>query len=140
MLFTVSAKASSFGGFPNIGLTKTLLLSGFDQNAQINLIICKNSELMAGSQYPQTTRSLLKTELQGYYYLLYYYCFCSVDKNHHLHRRWINPFPQLLASHYLKMNRDVINSTQGTTRKLKTHIYQFESWARDPSGFWNPGK
>ena len=63
MLFTVSAKASSFGGFSNIGSTKTLLFSGFDKNAQMKLIICENSELMAGSQYPQTTRSLLKKGL-----------------------------------------------------------------------------
>ena len=63
MLFTVSAKASSFGGLSNIGSTKNVTISGFDQNALINLIICKNSELMAGSQYPQTTRSLLKTGL-----------------------------------------------------------------------------
>ena len=63
MLFTVSTKASSFGGLSNIGSTKTLLFSGFDQNAQINLITCKNSELMAESQYPQTARSLLKTGL-----------------------------------------------------------------------------
>ena len=56
-------QASSFGGLSNIGSTKTLMFSGFDQNAQINLITCRNSELMAGSQYPQTTRSLLKTGL-----------------------------------------------------------------------------
>ena len=56
MLFTVSTKASSFGGLCNIGSTKTLLFSGFDQNAQINLFTCKISELMTGSQYPQTTR------------------------------------------------------------------------------------
>ena len=49
---------------------------------------------MAGSQYSQTTMSLLK---QGYSYLLNYYCFCSVDKNHHLHRRWINPFTLTLS-------------------------------------------
>ena len=54
--------------FSNIGSTKTLLFSGFDQNAQINWITCKNSELMAGSQYPQTTRSLLKTGLLSLYY------------------------------------------------------------------------
>ena len=35
------------------------------------MLTCKTSELMAGSQYPQTTRSLLK---KGYYYSLYYYC------------------------------------------------------------------
>ena len=56
-------QASSFGGLVNIGSTKTLLFSGFGQNAQINVITCRNSELMAGSQYPQTTRSLLKTGL-----------------------------------------------------------------------------
>ena len=56
-------QASTFGGRSNIGSTKTLLFSGFDQNAQINLITCKISELMAGSQYPQTTRSLLETGL-----------------------------------------------------------------------------
>ena len=38
-------------------------VSSFDQNALINLIMCRNSELMAGSQYPQTTRSLLQTGL-----------------------------------------------------------------------------
>ena len=63
MLFTVSTKASSFGGVSNIGSKKTLLFSGFDQKAQINLLTCKISELMAASQYPQTTRSLLKTGL-----------------------------------------------------------------------------
>ena len=45
-------QASAFGGLSNIGSTKTLLFSGFEQNAQINLITCKISELMAGSQYP----------------------------------------------------------------------------------------
>ena len=45
------------------GRQKNVTVSGFDQNALINLIISKNSELMAGSQYPQTTRSLLKTGL-----------------------------------------------------------------------------
>ena len=63
MLFTVCTKASSFGGLSNFGSTKTLLFSGFDQNAQNNLLTCEISELTAGSQYPQTTRSLLKTEL-----------------------------------------------------------------------------
>ena len=61
MFFNVSTNASSFGGLSNIGSTKTLLFSGFEQNAQINLITCKISELMTGSQYPQTTISLLKT-------------------------------------------------------------------------------
>ena len=41
------------------------------------------------------------------YYLLNYCCFCSVDENHHLHRRCINPFPHLLASHLSRMNSDV---------------------------------
>ena len=50
MLFTVSAKASSFEGLSNIGSTKNVTVSGFDQNALINLTICKNNELMAGSQ------------------------------------------------------------------------------------------
>ena len=63
MLFTVSANASSFEGLSNIGSTKNVTVSGVDQNALINLIICKNSELMAGSQYPQTRRSLSKTGL-----------------------------------------------------------------------------
>ena len=44
MLFTVSTKASSFGGLSNIGSTKTLLFSGFGQNAQINLLTCKSSD------------------------------------------------------------------------------------------------
>ena len=67
MFFTVSTKPVLFGGLSYIGSTKTLLFSGFDQNAQINWITCKNSELMAGSQYPQTTRSLLKTGATIYY-------------------------------------------------------------------------
>ena len=49
MLFTVSAKASSFGGLSNIGSTKkNVFVSGSDQNARITLIICKNGDLMAG--------------------------------------------------------------------------------------------
>ena len=74
-------------------------------NTQINLIVCKISELMAASQYPQTTRSLLKTRLLLFIILILF--FFSVDKNHRFHGRWINPLPQLLASHYLKMNPDV---------------------------------
>ena len=67
MLFIVSAKASSFGGLSNIGSTKkNVTVSGFDQNVLINLIICQNSELMAGSQYPQTTRSLRKIGLASH--------------------------------------------------------------------------
>ena len=50
---------------------------------------------MAGSQYRQTTRSLLKTGLLLMIMLL---LLLSVDKNHHMHRRRINPFPQLVAS------------------------------------------
>ena len=69
MLLTVSAKASSFGGLSNIGSTKNVTVSGFDQNALIHFMICQNSELMAGSQYPQTTRSLLKTGLFLMYYI-----------------------------------------------------------------------
>ena len=63
MLLNVSTKASSLCGPFNIGSTKSLLLWAIGKNAQINLVTCKNNELMAGSQYPQTTRSLLKTEL-----------------------------------------------------------------------------
>ena len=70
MLFTVFVKASSFGGLSNIGSTKkNVTVSGFDQNALMYLIICKKSELMAGSQYPQTTRSLLKTGLLFLFYI-----------------------------------------------------------------------
>ena len=70
MLLTVSAKASSFGGLSIIGSTKkNVTVSGFDQNALINLITCKSSELMGGSQYPQTTRSLVKTGLVLKYYI-----------------------------------------------------------------------
>ena len=65
MLLTVSAIASSLCGPFNINVTS----SGFGQNAQINLITRKNSELMAGSQYPQTTRSLLKTGLLLIHYI-----------------------------------------------------------------------
>ena len=48
---------------------KNVTVLGFGQNAQINLITSENSELMAGSQYPHTTRSLLKTGLLLIYYI-----------------------------------------------------------------------
>ena len=70
-------------------------------------------------------------------YILYYYCFCSVDKNHHLHRRWINPFPHFLASHDLKTNLVLIKFNSRHSRKLKICIKQFKFQFRDPSGFWN---
>ena len=69
MLFTVSAEASSFGGLSNIGSTKNVTVSGVDQNALMNLISCRNSELIAGFQYPQTTRSLVKTGLLHIYHI-----------------------------------------------------------------------
>ena len=73
MLFTVSAKASSFGCLSNIGSTKkNITVSGFDHYALINLIICKNSELMADSVSPHhevTTKNRATT------YILYYYWF-----------------------------------------------------------------
>ena len=56
-------QASTFGGLSNIGSTKNVTAFGFGQNTQISLITCRNSELMAGSQYAQTTRSLLKSGL-----------------------------------------------------------------------------
>ena len=59
-----------FGGLFKIGSRKTLMFSGFDQNAQIKLLTCKFRELMAESQYPQTTRSLLKTGLLLFVILL----------------------------------------------------------------------
>ena len=63
MIFTVSTKPVLSVVFSNIGSTKNVTAFGFGENTQINLIICRNSELMAGSQYPQTTRLLLKTGL-----------------------------------------------------------------------------
>ena len=69
MLFKDSSKASSFDGLSNIGSTKNVTVSGVDQNALINLILCKNSELVAGSQYPQTTRTLSKLGLLFIYFV-----------------------------------------------------------------------
>ena len=107
MLFTVSAKASSFGGFPNIGSTKNVTASGFGQNTQINLIICTNEELMAGSHYPETERSLPKTGLLLFiillpYYVPYYRVFRSTstwkeyDKAMKINReQWLDyPYPE----------------------------------------------
>ena len=51
--------------------------------------------------------------------LSYYYCFCSVDKSHNLHRRWINTFSQLQASHNVKTKCYYFNS--GPNQKLKVH-------------------
>ena len=63
MLSTVSTKPVLSVVLSNIGSTKNVTAFGFGQNSQINLIKCTTSELLAGSQYPQTTRSLLKTGL-----------------------------------------------------------------------------
>ena len=41
------------------------------RSSQTTLVTCKNGELMAGSQYPQTTRSLLKSGLLHGYYITY---------------------------------------------------------------------
>ena len=76
----------------------------------------QNSELMAGSQYLQTTRSLLYTGLP---LILNYNYFCSVDTKHHIHRRWINSFPQLLASLDLKTNLVLIKFNSRPSGKLK---------------------
>ena len=46
-------QASSFGGLFNIGSTKTLLFSGFDENAQINLILCKIVSSWLGLSIPR---------------------------------------------------------------------------------------
>ena len=62
-LLTVSDKASFLCGPFNIGSTKSLLFWAIGQKARLILVTCRNSALMAGSQYPQTTRSLLKTGL-----------------------------------------------------------------------------
>ena len=70
MLFTVSVKASSFGWSFQHCVDKNVTVCGFGQNTLFNLIICKNSELMAGSQCPQTTRSVLKTGLLLFLILL----------------------------------------------------------------------
>ena len=75
---------------------------------------------------------------RGYYLFNNFLLFCSVDKNHHSHWRWINPFPQLLASHYLKSNLVVINSIQDISGIKKFVKMTFEFSSRDPSGFWNP--
>ena len=48
---------------------KNVTVLGFGQNAQINLITSENSELMAVSHYPHTTRSLLKTGLLIIHYI-----------------------------------------------------------------------
>ena len=69
MLLTVSTKAKYLCGPSNIGSTKSLLFWAIGQNAQINLLTCKNIELMAGSQYPQTTKSLLKSGLLLVFYI-----------------------------------------------------------------------
>ena len=63
MLLTVSTKPVLSVVFLTSGRQKNVTAFGFGQNTQINLITCRNSELMAGSQYPQTTRSLLKSGL-----------------------------------------------------------------------------
>ena len=97
-------QASTFGGLSNIGSTKTLLLSASVKTLKLTRL---HAEIASSWPGPSTPRPRGHSQKQGYYYLLNYYCFCSVDKNHHLHRRWINPFPQLLASHLSRLNSDV---------------------------------
>ena len=97
-------QASTFGGLSNIGSTKTLLLSASVKTLKLTRLHAEIVSSWLGLSIPRPRGHSLN---QGYYYLLNYYCFCSVDKNHHLHRRWINPFPQLLASHPSKMNSGV---------------------------------
>ena len=65
VLLTVATKASSICGPLNSRRQGHYYLV----TAQINVVTCKNSELMAGSQYPQTTRSLLKTGLLLNYHI-----------------------------------------------------------------------
>ena len=73
-------------------------------------------------------------------------CSCTLEleliplKNHHLHRRWIKPFPQLLASHDLKTNLVLFKFNSRHSGKLKICIKQFKFESRDPSEFWNPEK
>ena len=59
----------SLSGPFNIGSTKPSLFWAIGQKAQVNLVTCTNFELMAGSQYPQTTRSLLKTGVLLMHYI-----------------------------------------------------------------------
>ena len=90
---------------------------------------------MAGSVSPDHVVTLKNRATT---YLLQYFCFCSVDKNHHIHRVWINPFPQLLASHTLKMNTVLIKFNLGHSRKLVVINLELQFPPRDRSRFWNP--
>ena len=64
---------------------------------------------------------------------LYYDCFCSVEKNHHLHRGLITLFPQLLAFHYLKKSLNGNNSIQDISGKLKKYLtYSLSSTPETP--------
>ena len=44
-----------------------------------------------------------------------------MNKNQHIHRRLINPFPQLPAIHTLTMNSMLIEFNSGHSRKLKVN-------------------
>ena len=52
MLFTVSAKASSFGGFPNVGSTKTLLLSASVKSHKLTLLYARIVSSWLGLSIP----------------------------------------------------------------------------------------
>ena len=134
MLLTVSTEASSMCGPLKSGRQSHYYSKFWPDHANY-LVICKNSELMAGSQYPQTTRSLPK---QGFYLIIMLFCFCSVEKNRHINRRWINPFPQFLASHTLKINSVLIKFNSGHARKLKLVEKTVSVPSQEPSGFLNP--
>ena len=66
---------------------------------------------MARSQYPQTTRSLLKTGLLLIYYITILFA-------QQIKIIISNPFPQLLVSHDQKKNLDIIILIQYISRKL----------------------
>ena len=140
MLLIVCATARSLCVPFNIGSTKSLLFWAIGQNAQSNLVTCKSSELLTGSQYRQTTRSLLKTELLLIFFITF--VFLSRYKSSYP-SEMDQPSPPTPNSSYPEKFFSVsvlIKFNSRHSRKLKVVKIELKFPSRNPSGFWNPDK
>ena len=118
----------------NIGSINSLLVQVFGQIALTNLVTCRNSEFMAGSQYPQTTRSFLKTGLLLVIILILF--LFSREKSSYP-SRMDQTFPSSLSFSLTENEIDVLLFNSGHFRKLKVVKFQCSVLYRDTLRFLN---
>ena len=123
--------------FINIGSTNSLLVQVIGQIAQTNLVTFRNSEFMAGSQYPQTTSSFLKLGLLLIIILKLF--FFSREKSSYT-SEMDQSFPSSPSSSITENEIDNFEINSGLFRKLKSVKFQYSVLYRDTSGFLNPIK